>query len=231
MKSFVAAGVCLVWMLGGAGLAAAHRVNIFAYVDGDIIRVECGFSRGQKVRQGAIEVFDSVTDGCLVRGATDDAGIFVFPVPPEARAAGHDLRVVINAGQGHKNEWVVSAQEMGSRPAPSPAAPPATSATGNAPASPSGRGAAADSAPAAPSDILRGMAESTMGSTTGSMAGGLTRADVAAVVNEALDVKLAPIKHMLAGSVEAGPDMKDIIGGIGWIFGLVGVAAWFRRRG
>ena len=55
--------------------------------------------------------------------------------------------------------------------------------------------------------------------------------DVQAAVNEALDAKLAPIKHMLASQFDAGPRLKDIVGGIGWIFGLVGVAAWFRRRG
>lgn len=209
MKSLVVAGACLVWALGGAGLAAAHRVNIFAYVDGDLIRVECGFGRGRKVRQGAIEVVDSVTGECLVRGATDDAGIFVFPVPPEARAAGHDLRIGIDAGQGHHNEWVVSAGEMKSLPAlsPSPSALTASAARQGGPAA---------SGPASPMPAG---------------AAGVTRADVEAVVNEALDVKLEPIKRMLAGSVDAGPDMKDVIGGIGWIFGLVGVAAWFRRRG
>lgn len=216
MKSFLAAGICLVWMLGLAGPAAAHRVNIFAYVDGDLIRVECGFSRGQKVRQGALEVFDCATGERLVQGETDDAGLFVFPVPPEARAAGHDLRIVINAGQGHQNEWVVSAREMETPSASSPS-PAGLSAAGNVPAPAERQGGPAASA-AAPS-------------TRSGASEGLTRADVEAAVNEALDVKLAPIKHMLASSVDAGPDMKDIIGGIGWIFGLVGVAAWFRRRG
>jgi nickel transport protein len=35
---------------------------------------------------------------------------------------------------------------------------------------------------------------------------------------------------MLAEQTEAGPNLRDIIGGIGWIFGLIGVAAYFRRR-
>ncbi len=46
----------------------------------------------------------------------------------------------------------------------------------------------------------------------------------------ALDAKLSPIKRMLAEQTEAGPNLRDIIGGIGWIFGLIGVAAYFRRR-
>ena len=58
--------------------------------------------------------------------------------------------------------------------------------------------------------------------------GGLTRDDVEAVVNAALDAKLAPIKRAVLG--QSGPGVVEIVGGIGWIFGLAGVAAYFRSR-
>lgn len=58
----------------------------------------------------------------------------------------------------------------------------------------------------------------------------LTQADVERIVNSALDAKLAPIKRTLLEQVEAGPGLREIIGGIGWIFGLVGVAAYFKSR-
>lgn len=218
MKGLVVAA-WLAWALGIADVAEAHRVNIFAYVDGDVIRVECGFSRGRKVRQGIIEVFDNVTGERLLQGATDDAGVFVFPVPQGV--TGHDLRIGIDAGQGHRNEWVIAAGEMAATPSAV-----SSSAVADAPAA-SGAGgesvAPALSAPAAADPATRsGIAPSISP---------LTRADVQAVVNEALDARLAPIRHMLASQFDAGPSLKDIVGGIGWIFGLVGVAAWFRRRG
>lgn len=46
--------LCLVF--AGASFASAHRVNIFAFVDGDAVQVECGFNRSQKVKQGTVEV-------------------------------------------------------------------------------------------------------------------------------------------------------------------------------
>lgn len=55
-------------------------------------------------------------------------------------------------------------------------------------------------------------------------------AEIERIVDAALDAKLSPIKRMLAEQTEAGPNLRDIIGGIGWIFGLIGVAAYFRRR-
>jgi nickel transport protein len=36
---------------------------------------------------------------------------------------------------------------------------------------------------------------------------------------------------MLAESLESGPTAGDVIGGIGYIFGLVGVALYFTTRG
>ena len=41
-------------VFAGASFASAHRVNIFAFVDGDAVQVECGFNRSQKVKQGTV---------------------------------------------------------------------------------------------------------------------------------------------------------------------------------
>lgn len=191
--------------------AWAHRVNIFAYVDGGDILVECGFNRSQKVRQGQIEVFDAATGDMLLRGTTDDQGQFRFPIPPQARQSGHDLRIHINAGEGHQNDWTVAAAEF----AAASAAPPVP---------PTGETSAAPGTP--------GTAETAPGTVSGGTAtGAATPADVERIVNTALDAKLAPVKRMLAEQFEAGPGLREIIGGIGWIFGIVGVAAYFKRRG
>ena len=80
--------LCLVF--AGASFASAHRVNIFAFVDGDAVQVECGFNRSQKVKQGTVEVFDATTGARLLQGTTDDNGVFRFPVTAELREAGHD---------------------------------------------------------------------------------------------------------------------------------------------
>ena len=53
---------------------------------------------------------------------------------------------------------------------------------------------------------------------------------VRAIVNAALDAKLGPIRRDLAAQVNAGPDIQEIIGGIGWILGLVGIGLYFKGR-
>ena len=196
-----------------ASPALAHRVNIFAFVDGDAVQVECGFNRSQKVKGGTVEVLDAVTGAKLAQGTTDDGGVFRFPVTGAIREAGHDLTIRIIAGEGHQNDWTVSADELkasGGASAVPPAAVPAVSAASAGPVP-----AAFAASPAAPSLPP---------------AQGVSAAEIAHIVDAALDARLSPIKRMLAEQTEAGPTLRDIIGGIGWIFGLIGVAAYFRRR-
>lgn len=205
--------LCLVF--AGASLASAHRVNIFAFVDGDTVQVECGFNRSQKVKKGTVEVFDAATGAKLLQGTTDDNGVFRFPVTAELREAGHALSIRIIAGEGHQNDWTVSADELAASGTPKAVAAAAAETVQATPAT-SAAGQAAPSASSA--------------SPVAAVSGGATPAEIERIIDAALDAKLSPIKRMLAEQTEAGPNLRDIIGGIGWIFGLIGVAAYMRRR-
>ncbi|MDE7240729.1 MAG: hypothetical protein K2N62_02420, partial [Desulfovibrio sp.] len=68
--------------------ALAHRVNIFAWVEGENIVVECGFNRAAPVRGGLVTVYDAGDGKELLQGRTNDRGVFVFPVPEPVRV-GH----------------------------------------------------------------------------------------------------------------------------------------------
>ena len=196
MRTLILA-LALVVMLQATALA--HRVNVFAFVDGGDIVVECSYSKSKRVNRGSIEVRDAASDAVLLTGETDENGHFRFPVPEAAKAAGTGLRIVLRAGEGHQNDWVVEASEFMPETAPTQeSAAPKT--------------AVASAAPTATTPV------------------GLTRSDVEEVVNAALDARLAPIRRALLEQTEQGPGLREIIGGIGWIFGLVGVAAYFRGR-
>lgn len=184
----------------------AHRINIFAWLEGDSVMVECGFNRSSPVRSGLITVFDGANGKELLQGHTDDKGHFSFPVPPAARA-GHGLRIQIAAGEGHRNEWIMDASEFSG--ADAPAASPMEKAEGAG-------GAQGAAAPSAPAQTQAGRPA--------------TADDVRAIVNAALDAKLGPIRRDLAAQVNAGPGLRDIIGGIGWILGLAGMGLYFRGR-
>jgi nickel transport protein len=59
---------------------------------------------------------------------------------------------------------------------------------------------------------------------------GLSRRELQEAIDTSLDKKLAPILTMLSEAVDPGPRMSDIMGGIGYILGLVGVAFYFSAR-
>ena len=199
MRSFFLA-LALVLLVQGTALA--HRVNVFAFVQGGEIVVESWYSKSKKVRHGNIEVQNAQSGETLLTGMTDEQGLWRFPIPEQARSSGAGLRILLQAGEGHQNEWTVQASEFLDTPRP------------------------AESLPAA----QPGGAAAASSRTDEALLPALTRSDVEEVVAAVLDAKLAPIKRELLEQNQGGPGMREIFGGIGWIFGLVGVAAYFKSR-
>ncbi len=84
----------------------AHRVNLFAWVEGDTVFTESFFSDGAKSIGSRIDVFDPEGE-MLLTGKTDDEGRFSFKIPKKT-----DLTIVLNASIGHRVEYILSAGEM-----------------------------------------------------------------------------------------------------------------------
>ncbi|WP_298067553.1 cobalamin biosynthesis protein CbiL [uncultured Mailhella sp.] len=180
----------------------AHRVTVFAWPQGTQVLGECAFSRGSPVRQGRILVQDAANGAPVLECRTDDQGRFQFPIPGTPVKAGHGLRITVMAGEGHQDSTELTAEELRGTAVPSL---PAADSTHSAPAA---------SPPAAPAQEVPG----------------LTADQVREIVETALDSRLEPLYRRLAANEEAGPSLRDIVGGLGWILGLAGLAAYCRRR-
>ncbi len=87
----------------------AHKVNVFAYVEGEKIYTESYFNDGKKCIDSKIEVFYSQRNK-LLEGLTDKEGKFSFEVPSEDG----DLKIVLTASMGHRAEYSISADELSS---------------------------------------------------------------------------------------------------------------------
>ena len=89
-------------LLGTAPSAYAHKVTVFAWVEGDTVHTESKFSGGRRARQATIEVYDD-QDKRLLTGQTDDNGQFSFKIPEDSA-----LRIVLHAGMGHQTSgaWI-----------------------------------------------------------------------------------------------------------------------------
>lgn len=228
MKRFAKNSLLYIFMaavlvLAGSLPAQAHRVNVFAWLEGDRVVVECAFSRSQPVSKGQVTVYDNVTNKELLQGRTDATGHFSFKVPEIVRE-GHGLRIEINAGQGHVSDWVMAADELYEAAALTAGFDRAKIAENNLaekPGAPAVLPAHRQLPPQQGQAIVQAPANMPMPATP---------EHVRQIVNESLDARLAPIHKHLAAMENRGAGIVEIFGGIGWIIGLVGLWLYYRSR-
>ncbi|MGD9824447.1 hypothetical protein [Desulfobacter sp.] len=191
----------LFFILSG-GNALAHKVTVFAWVEGDTVLGETKFSGGKKAQNAEIIVWD-LNGKELLRTQTNEKGEFSFPIPEKTA-----MRIELIAGMGHQAEWTIPLEDLGETgtaasardegtPAPEPAATPDS-------------GQAVQAAASVDPAQLESIVEKA--------------------VTKALNKKITPLTKMVADLEQKGPSMNEILGGIGYIFGLMGVAMYFSSR-
>ena len=189
--------------------AWAHKVTIFAWVEGDTVYTQSKFSGGKRAKNSTVVVYDKEGNQ-LLEGKTDEKGEFSFKVPKKT-----DLKIALKASMGHMAQWVIPAEEI-------------TTVGDVFQSSVPEVGIKSAIEEAVPSIDTKTGVERPVPTAVG-----LSRQEVQALIDESLDRKLEPITNMLADSLDRGPRMSEVIGGLGYIFGLVGVALYFatRRKG
>lgn len=194
----------MLWLLFSPAFVSAHNVTVFAWVDGDTIHTQSKFGGGKRAKNAPILVYDS-KDVLLLDGKTDENGMFSFKIPQKTA-----LKIVLKASIGHMAEWRLPAEELGGTESK-------TDEEKNI------MGTALKTDPA--SSTLRKEGEATESSKIS-----LGRREIEEIINASLDKKLRPITEMLADAMNPEPGFREIIGGIGYILGLVGVALYFSNR-
>ena len=90
------------------GIAHAHKVIVFAWVENGTIYTESSFGSKRPAKDSPIIVKDH--HGKIVaEGRTDEKGLCRFNVPDNIDS---DLKVMLEAGTGHKGSWTILKQEL-----------------------------------------------------------------------------------------------------------------------
>ena len=205
--------------------AWAHKVSVFAFVDGPNIIIDAFYSKSNKVNHGKITVQNAASGEVYLTATTDENGALTLPVPPKAIAAKADLRILLVAGEGHQNDVLVTAAEFAGLKAPAQAqAKPSSTPEAKTPSKAEAKPAAAKpaAAPAASATAPR--------LAPAPQAAQIDEAALTRIVEQAVDSRMAPVKRLLLESARSGPSVTEIIGGIGYIVGLFGVAAFIAAR-
>ncbi|HUV50680.1 MAG TPA: hypothetical protein VMW78_06645 [Anaerolineae bacterium] len=188
-----------------AAPAFAHKVTIFAWVEGDTIYTQSKFSKGRKAK-GSLVTLSDMEGNKLLEGTTNEKGECSFKIPQKT-----GLKVVLKASMGHMAEWKIPVEEIAASQASQNKTPEACIISDIT--SPSNlSGSEADAKQPIP------------GPTS------LQKEEIRRLIDESLDQKLSPIINMLADSQDQDPGISEVMGGIGYIFGLVGVALYFTNR-
>lgn len=178
--------------------ALAHRATIFAWIEGDTIHTQSKLSGGKRVKGGEVAVFDP--DGAvLLKGKTDDNGMLSFTMPKTT-----GLKIVLNAAMGHRAEWFIAPEEMIASDGAS-----ITTETKKT--------------------VLPQKANDSKNDETNETSHirpdiERCRDAIQKIVDDALERKLTPVLDKIAHAYDQGPGLTEVIGGIGYIIGLVGVA-------
>lgn len=172
--------------------AFAHKVNVFAYVEGEKIYTESYFNDGKKCIDSKIEVFDNQGNK-LLEGLTDKEGEFSFEVPLEDE----NLKIVLTASMGHRAEYSISADEI--------------------------RGSVG---------LIKEENEEPV-SIVFPETSSVDLKEIQSIIEDTLDEKLKPIMREIIEIKKSQEDRispTEIIGGIGYIIGIFGIAAYFLSR-
>jgi nickel transport protein len=138
----------------------------------------------------------------VLEGETNDKGEFKFARPQVDSA----LKVVLISGMGHQGEWILTREDLGLPPAGS-----TTAATGETKTEPA--------ATTSPANI-----------PTDTASANVNMQELTKMVTQVVAREVAPLKKMMIEQVEGGPSITEIFGGIGWLIGLAGMAAYMKYR-
>jgi len=183
-----------------AAPASAHKLKVFATAVGDEIEGSVYFV-GSGPAPGANVSIDIGDGSPLTPLLTDVEGKFRFTA---VRRADHVISV--ETGDGHSAQTIVAADDLPS------SLPTSTNAGTTA-------GTIADSATlvAAPAPRAALFATAT------------DEAALEELVTKAVAQQIRPLREQL-NAYEDQVRLRDIVGGIGYIVGLAGLAMWLRRR-
>ena len=213
--------VCMLMFLGVLVESVyAHKVNIFAYAEDGRIHAEGYFVDGSKCKNSLVEVIDEKSGEKLLEGHTNDNGQFVFDIPRVT-----SIKLILHAGTGHQNEYVLNAEEV--KEALSKTAEKQKTIK------------TVQQSEEAVKKKLKNVGAANSQDEKNSMGGqhdidtkSFTPQDLDEAIGRAMDKKLLPVIKILLAlqkKIEK-PGITEILGGIGYIIGILGIIAYFKER-
>ena len=85
----------------------AHKLSVFAWVEGDTLIVEAQFRKGRPVVNGNVLIYDG-NDQLLTTALTNTGGIVRLTLPDYSTG----LKIVVNGGEQHQSFWIMTPSDI-----------------------------------------------------------------------------------------------------------------------
>ncbi|NCC29474.1 MAG: hypothetical protein EOM22_15395 [Gammaproteobacteria bacterium] len=202
-QSGVALRVSALVLLSTLGSPAlAHKLQVFAFADGASIGGSAYFAGGGAASGARIEVLDG-EGNILAELAPDGEGQFVYTAQAPVD---HLIRAI--TGDGHHAEWRVPAAELA--------------------AGFGSEGSIAQDAERPDRSDVSVIVE-TDASSTSAPPVTILSPELESAIERAVARQIRPLREQLVAA-EDRIRLQDILGGIGYIMGLTGLALWWASR-
>ncbi|MDQ7031164.1 MAG: hypothetical protein Q9M37_00385 [Desulfonauticus sp.] len=199
----------LIFTLIGGNICFAHRVNIFCWSENKDLYCEAKYPSGEKVKKGQVNIIDLVTKKVILSKTTDTKGKVHFILPNAVFTQKHDLEAEILAGMGHRNTWKIPFSDL------------QEANTEN--------NLKNQASPAETTDVLPWANEATPSNEQPTKTN-LSEQKLEKIIDKVMSKKLQPILEKLTLLQEDKITLQDVFAGIGYIFGLMGVAMYFMSK-
>jgi len=96
--------LCLIGLLIGASFdLLAHKLSIFAWVEGDLVKVQGNLPKGKHPKQGMVYVYNG-NDKLLLKIEILPDGTATFPLANWETG----FKIVLDIGHGHQSYWILT---------------------------------------------------------------------------------------------------------------------------
>lgn len=191
--------------------AYAHRVISHAYIEGREIVVEGAFGNGNPVKDCKVTVYDA-QDKVIYEGITNSNGICKFKVPKKST-----LKVTLDTGTGHRSESIIKEESL-------PEIKAENKFNGNK----------ENSSNQKVNQVNESIEESVENNTGVSedKLRKIIQEEVSKELSGQLSKDISSIKRSLVRlEKKNSPGVVEILGGLGYIMGLMGIAFYFKAKG
>ena len=205
---FISGSIILLVILGSLN-AYAHRINLFCKVENQEIACSSSYSDGKAVKNAQIRILSQKENKLLLKGKTNQNGTFRFDISPELKQKKPGLKISVQESMGHRDTWIINAEEY--------AKTLKENSKGVTKSQPQNDGNFAANA-------------SNTNTETENIS--IKKQEFKELLSDTISSELGPLESKIESVLQykENQSFRDILGGIGYILGIMGIVFFIKSR-